>query len=130
MYGKCDSLGCSTSLRPVPTPTSENRTLAFLGVLARLLDAHGVMYRIEIRSAEAKADKSGGRRIIELAQLRNEVMQPLYDSSAAASAGVECFKHVLFLNDIIFCAADILEVSTHPTTPRSLSDTSVDRSSK
>ncbi|KAF7975444.1 hypothetical protein HWV62_9583 [Athelia sp. TMB] len=89
---------------------SEDRTPAFLGVLARLLDAHGVAYRIEVGGAEAKADKSGGRRIIELAKLRNEVMQPLYDGSAAASAGVERFERVLFLNDIIFCAADILEI--------------------
>ena len=68
---------------------------------------HGVAYQIEVRGEEAKVDKSGGRRIIELAKLRNEVMQPLYDASAAASADVERFERILFLNDIIFCAADI-----------------------
>ncbi|KAF7975233.1 hypothetical protein HWV62_10196 [Athelia sp. TMB] len=89
---------------------SKDRTPAFLGVLARLLDTHGVAYRIEVGGAEAKADKSGGRRIIELVELRNEVMQPLYNGSAALSAGIERFERVLFLNDIIFCAADILEI--------------------
>ncbi|KZP27647.1 glycosyltransferase family 69 protein [Athelia psychrophila] len=81
-----------------------------LGVLANLLDVHGVTYRIEVRGEGAISDKSGGRRIFELAKLRNEVMQPLYDGSAARAVGVEEFERVLFMNDIIFCAADILEI--------------------
>ncbi|KZP08913.1 glycosyltransferase family 69 protein [Athelia psychrophila] len=89
---------------------STDRTPGMLGVLANLLDVHGVAYRIEVRGDDAISDKSGGRRIFELAKLRNEVMQPLYDGSAARAVGVEEFERVLFMNDIIFCAADILEI--------------------
>ncbi|KAF7979219.1 hypothetical protein HWV62_43170 [Athelia sp. TMB] len=88
---------------------SRDATPGLLGVLARLLDAHGVAHRIEVRGG-ARLDKRGGRRIAALARVRNEVMQPLYDGSAAAAAGVESFGRVLFMNDIIFCAADMLEI--------------------
>ncbi|KAF7979232.1 hypothetical protein HWV62_43196 [Athelia sp. TMB] len=89
---------------------SRDRTPDMLALLAGLLDAHGAAYRIEVRGPEAAVDKSGGRRIIELARLRNEVMQPLYDGSAARAAGVASFGRVLFMNDIVFCAADMLEI--------------------
>ncbi|KAF7986998.1 hypothetical protein HWV62_79 [Athelia sp. TMB] len=88
---------------------SRDATPGLLGVLARLLAAHGVAHRIEVRGG-ARLDKRGGRRIAALARVRNEVMEPLYDGSAAAAAGVESFGRVLFMNDIIFCAADMLEI--------------------
>lgn len=89
---------------------SADHTPALLGVLARLLDARGVAYRIEVRGPGARGDKGGGRRIVELARVRNAVMRPLYDGSAARAVGVERFERVLFMNDVVFCAADILEV--------------------
>ncbi|KZP11779.1 glycosyltransferase family 69 protein [Athelia psychrophila] len=89
---------------------SSDKTPGMLAVLANFLSAHGIAYHIEVRGEGAKSEKSGGRRIIELAKLRNEVMQPLYDGSAALAAGVDAFGRVLFLNDIVFCAADVLEV--------------------
>ena len=57
-----------------------------------------------------KSHKEGGRRIVELARLRNDVMHSLYNGKAAEQLGIKHFDMVLFMNDVFWCASDMLEV--------------------
>jgi len=57
-------------------------------------------------------NKSQGHRIDELAKARNAVLEELYTGEAAKKMGIAGFDMVLFMNDIIYCAADMLEVCT------------------
>ena len=54
--------------------------------------------------------KENGHRIEFLAQARNAAMEPLYSGEAAKHVPGNTFKDVLFMNDIHFCAVDMLEV--------------------
>ena len=57
-----------------------------------------------------KSNKAGGRRIVELARLRNDALKSLFDGKAAKQLGIKQFDMVLFMNDIFWCAGDMLEV--------------------
>lgn len=59
-----------------------------------------------------KSNKAGGRRIVELARLRNNALESLFNGKAAKQLGIEQFDMVLFMNDIFWCASDMLEVRT------------------
>ena len=54
--------------------------------------------------------KENGHRIEVLARARNAALEPLYSGEAAKHVPGKTFKDVLFMNDIHFCAVDILEV--------------------
>jgi alpha-1,3-mannosyltransferase len=47
---------------------------------------------------------------VELARVRNAVLEPLYNGKAAKQMGINRFDVVLFMNDIIWCTSDMLEV--------------------
>ncbi|GJJ15968.1 hypothetical protein Clacol_010247 [Clathrus columnatus] len=88
---------------------SSDMTPGFLVLLSKVLDTLGVSYEITVRGETDKPEKSNGRRISELARVRNGAMQALYDGSAAEKMGIDNFDLVLFMNDIVWCAADLLE---------------------
>ena len=54
--------------------------------------------------------KENGHRIEFLTQTRNAAMEPLYSGEAVKGVPGKTFKDVLFMNDIHFCAVDMLEV--------------------
>lgn len=51
-----------------------------------------------------------GHRIATLVGVRNIAMEPLYTGAAAMHVPSGKFDEVLFLNDIIHCASDVLEL--------------------
>lgn len=76
--------------------------------VARVLNALGTSYTI--LSRDVVYDKQEGRRIAVLAAARNIALTPLFHGAVAQHMPGGRFDTVLFLNDIIFCAADVLEV--------------------
>ena len=85
------------------------KLIAFF-LVARALDAIGASYVIISKGKTEYIDKSVPHRIEALAILRNRVLGPLFDPSIAARMPGGAFDEVLFINDIFWCAADILEV--------------------
>lgn len=59
-----------------------------------------------------KSKKGGDRRIVELARLRNDALESFFNGKAANQLGIEHFDMVLFMNDVFWCAGDMLEVGT------------------
>ena len=57
-----------------------------------------------------KSNKANGRRIVQLARLRNDVLTSLFNGKAAKQLGIKQFDMVLFMNDIFWCTGDMLEV--------------------
>lgn len=57
-----------------------------------------------------KSNKAGGRRIVELARLRNDALKSLFNGKATKRLGIEKFDIVLFMNDVFWCTGDMLEV--------------------
>lgn len=41
---------------------------------------------------------------------KNLLMEPFYSGDAIRQLGVATFEHVLFIEDSVFCAEDVLEV--------------------
>jgi len=83
---------------------SKDRTPTLLRILASMLRVFGASYRITSEGKTNVADKSNHMRIAVLAAVRNLALQPLYDG------GPGKFDTVLFINDVVHCPADILEV--------------------
>ena len=83
---------------------SKDQTPTLLRILARMLRVFGTSYRIKSEGETNIADKSNHMRITVLAAVRNLALQPLHDG------GLGKFDTVLFINDVIHCPADILEV--------------------
>ena len=83
---------------------SKDRTPTLLRILARMLRVFGTSHRIQSEGETHIADKSNHMRIAVLATVRNLALQPLYDGRFGK------FDTVLFINDVIHCPADILEV--------------------
>jgi Cryptococcal mannosyltransferase 1 len=83
---------------------SKDRTPTLLRILARMLRVFGTSYRIKSEGATNVADKSNHMRIAVLAAIRNLALQPLYDGEPGK------YDTVLFINDVVHCPADILEV--------------------
>ena len=87
---------------------SDDVTPELLALFGQMLHSVGTSYTIVAQGRAVASDFSGHRRIPVLAQFRNRALLPLLDPKVApAMAG---FDHVVFLNDIVFCAADVLEV--------------------
>lgn len=87
--------------------TNAHRLINF-ALVARTFDALGTSY--SILSKNVTFPKDEGRRINVLAVARNTALAPFYDGSIARHMPNKRFDTVLFMNDIIFCAADVLEV--------------------
>lgn len=83
---------------------SKDRTPTLLRILARMLSIFGTSYRIKSEGETNIADKSNHMRIAVLAAVRNLALQPLWDGALGK------YDTVLFINDVIHCPADILEV--------------------
>lgn len=83
---------------------SKDRTPTLLRILARMLRIFGTSYRIESEGETHIADKKNHMRIAVLAAVRNLALQPLLDGALGK------YDTVLFINDVIHCPADILEV--------------------
>ena len=83
---------------------SKDRTPTLLRILARMLRIFGTSYRIKSEGETHMADKPKDMRIAILAGLRNLALQPLWDGALGK------YDTVLFINDVVHCPADILEV--------------------
>ncbi|KAK4054056.1 hypothetical protein OIO90_003701 [Microbotryomycetes sp. JL221] len=80
-----------------------DQTPLHLYLFAKQLQTLGVGHTI-VSDSTRKAGWTEFKRIPGLAQVRNEAMKPLYDAPAAT------FDRVIFLNDVHFCPADLLEL--------------------
>jgi alpha-1,3-mannosyltransferase len=89
---------------------SHDKTNYFLHLLAAALDDLGTSYTIVARGESYRPSKEDHHRINILAAVRNEAMKPLYDGKVAEKMPNGRFDTVLFINDIIYCAVDVLEV--------------------
>ena len=67
-------------------------------------------HKIVSLGQSAISHKEDGRRIEVLAHARNAALEPLYSGEAAKHIPGGKFMEMLFMNDIYFCAMDILEV--------------------
>ena len=83
---------------------SKDRTPTLLRILSRMLRIFGTSYRIKSEGETHIADKSNHMRIAVLAAVRNLALQPLWEGTPGK------YETVLFINDVIHCPADILEV--------------------
>ena len=83
-----------------------------------MLGALGTPHKV-VSGGQNEIPHGSGNRIELLANVRNKALEPLYSGAAASemlertngdSSTHDVFSELLFLNDITFCAADILEV--------------------
>jgi alpha-1,3-mannosyltransferase len=88
---------------------STDASSEFLEEFKTILDQESILN--SILTKEEIVDWSRVHRISKMAEIRNKVLQPLYDSiHLYHTAKTKKFDRVLFLNDVVFCAADILEL--------------------
>lgn len=87
---------------------SKDATPAFLLILSRLFDTLGVAY--SITSDLVASGVVRDFRIQYLANLRNRLLEPLLSPSIRSRYGPQGFEQILFLNDVVFCPADAMEV--------------------
>lgn len=97
-----------TCLSLISDLDAQRLTHSVARIVAHIFDALGTSYTIVSNSTKLPKDR--GRRINVLAAARNIALAPLYDGSIAQYMPDKQFDTVLFLNDVIFCAADVLEV--------------------
>lgn len=89
---------------------STDKTPTYLHLLSRALDTLGTSYSIIAKGDSEHFAKENGHRISVLAAVRNAAMAPLYDGKVAKKMLGERFNTVLFINDMVYCAVDVLEV--------------------
>ncbi|KEI39052.1 glycosyltransferase family 69 protein [Mixia osmundae IAM 14324] len=87
---------------------SHDATVAQLYVLSKLFDKIDVSYTIRCDGKFVPAMDLPNRRIDSLAKIRNAALLPLTDIFVAGQNGG--FDQVVFLNDVFFCAADVIEL--------------------
>jgi alpha-1,3-mannosyltransferase len=80
--------------------------LAVEDLLTVLRTPHRVVYGVKGEASR----KRPGHRIKVLSAVRNRVLEPLYSGSAARHVPEERFDELLFMNDVVFCAVDMLEL--------------------
>lgn len=87
---------------------SGDGTPEVLGAIAPKLRALGAEYFLQTSSVDSKATGQhvGSERIVRLAQLRNQALQPMLDNARRYDASTT----VIFLNDVAACMEDILEL--------------------
>jgi hypothetical protein len=83
---------------------SKDRTATLLRILARMIRVFGTSYRIQSEGDTHISNKSNHMRIAVLAAVRNLALQPLWDGAPGK------YDTILFINDVIHCPADIMEV--------------------
>ncbi|VDC05222.1 unnamed protein product, partial [Peniophora sp. CBMAI 1063] len=88
---------------------SSDGTQEYLGDLGRLFDALGVAHHIVSYGDSRHDNKEDNRRIAVLAAARNAALSPLFTGQAAFALGGDPHE-IFFVNDIFFCAPDLLEV--------------------
>ncbi|KZV67558.1 glycosyltransferase family 69 protein [Peniophora sp. CONT] len=102
-----EHLGKESVFVSVYESNSKDRTPEMLQLLEGVLFALGVPHTIVYAKQD---DKPPGTRIEMLADVRNRALDPLYTGEAAQFMPGEEFDEILFMNDIAFCAADMLEL--------------------
>ncbi|GAA6049106.1 hypothetical protein JCM3770_003889 [Rhodotorula araucariae] len=103
LYSLVSSLGPPRFHISIYENGSKDDTPVQLFLLAKLLKRLGAGYTI-ISDPKRQAGWSEGKRIEGLANLRNLVLQPLYDAPTGT------WDRVLFLNDVHLCEAELLEI--------------------
>ncbi|KAI0028568.1 cryptococcal mannosyltransferase 1-domain-containing protein [Vararia minispora EC-137] len=88
---------------------STDQTQEMLGMLQRVLNIIGSPNTV-VFGEPGETSRLPGHRIEILSRVRNKVLEPLYDGSAAEHVPRKRFDELLFMNDISFCAADMLEL--------------------
>lgn len=96
------SLGVSRFHASIYENGSQDSTILQLYVFSKLLDILNVGYTI-ISDQESEGQVEGSR-INRLAKIRNKALANLFDSPSGT------YDRVIFLNDIIFCPSDLLEL--------------------
>ncbi len=97
-------LGPSNCAISIVEGNSADGTPEILSSLIPALTALGVPYHLVVSNP---IDPSQGARIPQLAKLRNLALQPLLDNPSRFSAENTT---VIFLNDVVICPEDILEL--------------------
>ncbi|KAI9029234.1 cryptococcal mannosyltransferase 1-domain-containing protein, partial [Hyaloraphidium curvatum] len=87
---------------------SDDLTQPLLLLLRRSFSQHKIPHRIVARGPNVRTDWSRALRILELAKMRNAALEPLLDQGLEDDRPV--WDAVLFLNDVFFCAEDVLEL--------------------
>ena len=83
---------------------SKDQTPTLLRIFARMLRIFGTSYRIKSEGETHIDDKTNNMRIAAMVAARNLALQPLRDGALGK------YDTVLFINDVVHCPADILEV--------------------
>lgn len=103
IYSVLSSLGPDRFHVSVYENGSKDDTPHQLFLLAKLLRQLGAGYTL-VSDPNRQPGWVQGQRIVGLAELRNVVLQPLYDAPPGT------FDHVIFINDVHLCEAEILEI--------------------
>ncbi|KAF8317701.1 hypothetical protein DL93DRAFT_528119 [Clavulina sp. PMI_390] len=89
---------------------SDDHTPKLLASLTKVLDALGTSYSIVSKGDTEHLNMEFDHRIESLAWLRNKLLDQLFVEDVVQSMPNGRFDEILFLNDIIWCPADLLEV--------------------
>ncbi|VDB88227.1 unnamed protein product [Peniophora sp. CBMAI 1063] len=100
-------LGAERVFVSIYESNSKDRTPEMLQMLEGVLFALGVPHTIVYANED---ERPPGTRIEILAGVRNQALRPLYNGEAAQFMPGGQFDELLFMNDIAFCAADMLEL--------------------
>lgn len=103
MYSVISSLGPDRFHVSIYENGSKDDTPHQLFLLAKLLRQLGAGYTL-VSDPNRQPGWVEGQRIVGLAELRNVVLQPLYDAPPGT------FDQVIFINDVHLCEAEILEI--------------------
>ncbi|BGP71780.1 hypothetical protein NBRC10513v2_005166 [Rhodotorula toruloides] len=103
LTGVVRSLGPSRFHISIYENGSKDDTPLQLYLFAKLLRQLGASYNI-VSDPRRRAGFKENKRIAGLAQVRNQVLKPLYDAPKGT------WDRVLFLNDVHLCEAEILEI--------------------
>ena len=103
IYSVLSSLGPDRFHVSIYENGSKDDTPHQLFLLAKLLRQLGAGYTL-ISDPNRQPGWVEGQRIVGLAELRNVVLQPLYDAPPGT------FDQVIFINDVHLCEAEILEI--------------------
>ncbi|VDC02619.1 unnamed protein product [Peniophora sp. CBMAI 1063] len=88
---------------------SDDRSKEWLGDLGKILDAMGVQHHIVAFGDSRHENTEGNRRIPVIAAARNAALAPLHAGQVRSALGGEP-DEMFFINDIFFCASDLLEI--------------------
>ncbi|POY73414.1 hypothetical protein BMF94_3752 [Rhodotorula taiwanensis] len=103
LYSVVSSLGPDRFHISIYENGSKDDTPLQLYLFAKVLRQLGAGFTIN-SDPDRQAGWVEGKRIVGLAELRNVVMQPMYDAPPGT------FDAVIFINDVHLCEAEILEI--------------------